>query len=138
MNQIVAIAESTKSTQLYSSIGGIEPSSKYADFLETIPTSTVNVSDYFRSLADEWKRDTGHLSLISQRINHPAYKRIIRMGRTAIPLILEEMQRSPGHWFHALTMLADSNPVPPDFDGTVDGAAELWITWGRSEKIIND
>jgi hypothetical protein len=115
-----------------------KPSADYRDFLQSVPTSTVKASEYFRSLAKEWNRETGHLSLISQRVTHPAYRRIIRMGGTAVPLILEEMRRSPtSHWFHALVILADENPIPQNFNGTVAEAVALWVAWGRQHKLID-
>ena len=114
----------------------VEATGGYAPTTQEKPSSTVNVADVFRALADEWSKDTGHMSLISQRINHPAYKSIIRMGKAAIPPILEDLKRRPEHWFHALITLADENPIPLDFNGTVDDAAALWVQWGRDNHFI--
>ena len=99
---------------------------------------TTKYDAYFRSLARDWKRDTSHLSLISQRVTHPAYKQILGMGRTALPLILAELSVEPDHWFHALSLLADDNPIPSGFCGTVSEAAELWLDWGHSRNLIPD
>jgi len=96
------------------------------------PTVSIDIKVLFRELADEWKRDTAHQSFISQRLQHPAYRRILNMGRSVVPLILEEMERQSDHWFYALALLTGENPVPADFTGTVSDAADLWIRWGRS------
>lgn len=96
------------------------------------PTSSTNSKVVFKKLADQWKRDTAHLSIVSQRLRHPAYSCIMQMGISAIPLILEELERQPDHWFYALTQLTQENPIPVDFDGTVADAADLWISWGRN------
>lgn len=117
-------------------MGEVKSTSGATSYLEAKPSSTMDASDYFRSLAEEWKHDTGHLSLISKRVSHPSYKRILRMGNAAVPLILEELQRRPGHWFHALITLADDNPVPADFDGTVEDAAAIWVNWGVDQGLI--
>lgn len=101
-------------------------------------TTTIDFDLYFKELVSEWKRDTGHLSLISQRINHPAYKRIITMGRAALPLILAELRDNPDHWFHALYLLADENPIPQSFHGSVTEAIELWVDWGCSRNLLSD
>ena len=128
----------TQPTQWRYPVSEAEATTEDRPFLRAVPTSTIQSSEYFRSLADTWNRETGHLSLISQRITHPAYRRIIRMGGTAIPLILREMQRSPtAHWFHALATLADENPIPTDFNGTVEEASDLWIAWGQDRKLID-
>ena len=106
-------------------------------FLEAEPSPTLSVADVFRDLANKWRRDTGHLSLISQRVKHPAYKRVLLMGSDAVPLILEEMRDRPDHWFHALITLTDDNPVPFDFNGTVEDAAALWVAWGQDNGLIS-
>jgi len=121
----------------YLTLGEVKATGSGASYVQAKPSSTVEVAKYFRGLANEWRRDTGHMSLMSQRVNHPAYKRILRMGNAAVPLILEELQRRPGHWFHALITLADDNPVPPDFNGTVEDAAALWIAWGQDNNLID-
>ena len=98
----------------------------------TTPTSSISPAARFARLVREWKHDTSHLSLISQRISHPAYRQILRMDpEIVVPLILDEMEREPGHWFHALMLLTGENPVPRTFRGTVSEAAEYWIRWGR-------
>ena len=96
---------------------------------------TLDIATYFKNLVEEWKNDTRHLSLVSQRIRHPAYKRIIGMGSSAVPLILAELNRDVDHWFHALSVLSDENPIPNDFAGTIAEAAELWIRWGDSQNF---
>ena len=101
-------------------------------------TSTVEFDLYFRNLVEAWKRDTSHISLMSLRVSHPAYKEIISMGRQALPLILAELDEKPDHWFHALSILADENPVSAGFCGTVREAAALWVAWGRDKKLIAD
>ncbi len=96
------------------------------------PTVSVDTKVLFRALADKWRRETAHQSIISQRLQHPAYRQILSMGRSIVPLILEEMERQPDHWFYALVLLTGENPVPADFAGTVSDAADLWFHWGRS------
>ena len=99
---------------------------------------TLEHEAHFRALTKDWKRDTNHLSVLSQRLTHPAYKQILGMGKTALPLILAELSVEPDHWFHALSLLADDDPIPLEFCGTVSEAAELWLDWGRSQDLIPD
>lgn len=103
-----------------------------------LATPTIAIESYFRSRVMKWKQDTSHLSLVSLRITHPAYREIVLMGRQALPLILAELEEEPDHWFHALMTLADENPVPAGFSGSVSEAAALWVEWGRSRKLIPD
>lgn len=102
-------------------------------FCPTPPTESINEKTLFRKLANEWKRETAHQSSIVQRTRHPAYRRILSMGQSVIPLILEDLKKDPDHWFFALAYLTDENPIPFDFSGTVEDAAEAWIEWGRKK-----
>lgn len=96
------------------------------------PTATTNFAIIFEELADQWQRETSHLSFVSQRMRHPAYTRIINMGKSVVPLIIKQLEQEPDHWFYALTSLTGENPIPADFTGTVNDAADLWIQWRRN------
>ena len=117
--------------------GGV-PTSGYEQLPIAPVTATIDFDLYFKTLAEKWKKDTRHLSLISLRVTHPAYKRIITLGRPALPLILAELRDEPDHWFHALSLLSDENPVPQSFRGTVTEAAELWVKWGHNNNLLSD
>ena len=138
MNMPLETIPTEPTRSYFISVGDVESSNDQAVFLPMRPSSTEKVSHIFQHLAKEWRRDTGHLSLLSQRVRHPAYKRILQMGRSAIPLILADMQDTPDLWLHALTTLADvsDNPVPVNFDGTVEDAAALWLAWGQANNLI--
>jgi hypothetical protein len=86
------------------------------------------------SLAEHWRRDTQHLSLISKKVAHPAYFRIMGMGKAAVPLLLEALRDNPAHWFAALRATANVDPVPPGADPAA--ARKAWLDWGRSEGLI--
>jgi hypothetical protein len=66
--------------------------------------------------------------------SHPAYRKIIEMGRPAIPLILRELKQRPDHWFLALNAITGEDPVRPG-DG-FDEAVEAWLHWGREQSHI--
>ncbi len=66
----------------------------------------------------------------------PAYQKIIKMGRAALPLILADLQREPDHWFIALGSITGECPIPPDAYGYIDRMAEAWLKWGREHGII--
>jgi hypothetical protein len=68
----------------------------------------------FEALSKKWYRDTRHLSLISKKVAHPAYLRIVGMGEAAIPLLLEALRDKPTHWFVALRATANTDPSSPE------------------------
>ena len=91
----------------------------------------MRTKDLFLNFSKRWKAETSHLSFVSQRFSHPEYVKILLMGKTVIPYILEELEQDTDHWFHALTFLTGENPIPSNFEGSVEDAAQLWIRWGH-------
>jgi hypothetical protein len=89
----------------------------------------------FRRLAAEWEEDTIMQSSLGKIAMHPSYQRIIGMGPAAIPLILREMKRKPGHWFWALDALTGGTS-PAKGCKTVTEATEAWIRWGEEQELI--
>lgn len=92
--------------------------------------------DMFSALVERWQRETGMLSSISKKVNHPAYKRIIEMGEPAIPYILRELREHPSHWFTALRAIAKTSPVPDGKPIDPERAADAWLRWGRKQGYI--
>ena len=64
------------------------------------------------------------------------YQRIIGMGPAAVPLILEELQREPDHWFWALEAITQEDPVPAAARGKIGDMADAWIAWGKQQGYI--
>ncbi len=89
----------------------------------------------FNQLVREWRHDTASSSVLTQKVSHHAYQEIISIGEPAIPLILEEMERVPGHWFWALDKL--THGINPALGSkTLTEAATAWIEWGKAENYI--
>ena len=97
-------------------------------------TPMESLAERFLRLSTEWKRDTGHLSLVSQIAAHPSYQSIIAMGESAIPFILRDLEKEPSHWFSALSAIADEGPeIPVHEKGDVGAISEAWIKWGNEQ-----
>lgn len=92
----------------------------------------------FGRLAEWWRSETGLMSSIEDKTLHPAYQQIIGMGPDAIPLILRELQRRPGHWFWALNAITREEPIGPEDVGNVRKMTEAWLEWGRERGYIDD
>lgn len=89
----------------------------------------------FSHLAATWKRETEHFSVIHKRYRHAAYKAILDMKETAIPLILTELRRSPDRWLEALETLTGKNPAKSA--QTFYEAVDDWIAWGIANDHIS-
>lgn len=92
---------------------------------------TAEIEVTFLELAEQWRRETGMMSLVTKMSMHPAYQRIIGMGQAVVPLILRELEQEPDHWFWALQAITGANPVKSQQRGRLKQMAEAWIQWGR-------
>lgn len=95
-----------------------------------IGTREVNATaDRFYDLAKQWYADTGMLSIVQKKAVHPAYQRIIGMGRDALPFIFQELKRTRGHWLWALAAITGEDVAKPE--QTMREAIDAWLERGR-------
>lgn len=99
------------------------------------PTS-LTLESKFNKLMDEWRKDTSHLSSIEDKSVHYAYQRIIGMGNDALPFILKDLERQPGHWFWALSAITGENPIKEEDAGIMKNMAASWVEWGRKRGYL--
>ncbi|MBE9127490.1 MULTISPECIES: hypothetical protein [unclassified Coleofasciculus] len=90
-----------------------------------------DLEERFLQLAQQWRVETGMMSLVTKMVMHPAYQRIIGMGQPVVPLILRELEREPDHWFWALQSITGANPIEPEQRGRLTQMAGVWIQWGK-------
>jgi hypothetical protein len=90
------------------------------------------VEAQFLSLATRWRKETAMQSSMDKKAIHWAYQRIIGMGPAAIPLILREIKRRPGHWFWALDAITQGENPAADCE-TLTQATNAWIAWGEAK-----
>jgi len=89
----------------------------------------------FRRLANLWISETINVSILDDVITHPAYQEIIGMGPAAIPLILDELEREPNHWFPALAAISGTqSPVPEEDAGDIDKMTDAWLQWAKENS----
>ena len=90
----------------------------------------------FSRLTEEWRVATALTSSLTEMSAHPAYQRIVGMGRLALPMIFRELSSEPDHWFWALKAITGCDPVPPSHRGNIDLMAADWLAWGRSRGYV--
>lgn len=93
--------------------------------------------DRFQRHLAQWKEQSGYLSNTAQMAMLRPYQQIIGMGASAVPLILEGLQREPDQWFWALECITEENPVPPEDAGRVRAMAHAWIRWGIDQGLVS-
>lgn len=95
---------------------------------------TERLRPKFQILVDEWRRETRFSSSSDETILHPAYQTIMTMGYSAVPLVLETLEKSRGHWFWALHFMTGEDPVPEG--ANIAQARNAWINWGREKGLL--
>jgi hypothetical protein len=96
------------------------------------------LSAKFNRLASEWRRERNPFSSNPMEwAMCPSYQKIIGIGPEAVPLLLEELRRRPDHWFWALHVLTEEDPVPAEHRGHFDTMVSAWIAWGESHEFIS-
>jgi hypothetical protein len=88
----------------------------------------------FNELAGIWYQETGKLSSAEQIVLHPAYQKIIGMGKDALPFIFKELQRTRGHWIWALAMITRDDKGKPGMK--FREAVDAWLAWGKTNGYI--
>jgi hypothetical protein len=96
----------------------------------------TSVRNDFNTLAELWHNETGFWSDMGRKAVHPAYQRIIGMGKEALPLIFGEMAKEPGHWFWALRAITGENPVQPEHAGNVKAMTDDWLGWAGKYHYV--
>jgi hypothetical protein len=94
----------------------------------------------FHFLANQWRSERGAHATAAELAALPSYQKIMGMGRDALPFILDELKsegNAPDHWFWALAVIADENPVPPESRGKLSEMAKAWIEWGQKEGYVD-
>ena len=103
------------------------------DYFAPMSRRVDTLASEFVELVDKWKAETAMTSSVSDFSMHPAYQRIIGLGREAVPLLLRELALRPDHWFWALKAITGVDPVPPSDRGNISKMTEAWLRWGREQ-----
>src|SRR5258708_2658473 len=80
----------------------------------------------FEMLVQQWKRDTGKLSMLHNIVLHTAYQRIIGLGEKVLPLIFQELALHGGHWIWALSHITGKYDVAKP-EHTFREAVRAWL-----------
>lgn len=87
------------------------------------------------TLKSEWLEATRHLASLREMVMHPSYQKIIGMGEVALPMIFDELRKSPQHWFWALSSITMEDPVKPEDRGNLEKMRDSWLQWAKNERI---
>jgi len=94
------------------------------------------VRDKFLVLAEQWRNETGHKSKFYNSYMNKNYQKIMVLGADVVPVILEELQKEPDHWFWALEIISGENPVEDNHVGQFELMVNDWIEWGKNKRYL--
>jgi hypothetical protein len=98
-----------------------------------------SLENQFSRLVAEWREATENISSLTQILSHPAYQRIIDLGKRGepvLPLILEDLDKRRGYWATALQTISGENPVDSKHIGNPTKVREDWLRWGKRRGYI--
>ena len=101
-----------------------------------LETQNKALQKKLRRLAKEWKDETSHLSSMTKMVMHPKYQNIIGMGPAILPILFQELQRNPDHWFWALQAITGENPARPEDSGDLNKMTKSWLEWARQKGYL--
>ena len=90
----------------------------------------------FAVLALRYEQECQFLSSPASMTEVPSYQSIVRVGRPAVPLILDRLEESPWCWFPVLAEILGFNPIKQDSAGHVDRMISDWNKWATDEGVI--
>jgi hypothetical protein len=76
----------------------------------------------------------GWLSVVQQKVIHPAYQRIIGMGRPALPMIFKALHDRQEHWMWALRSITGEEAAAGA--SNFKAAAAAWLAWGKLKGYL--
>ncbi len=152
-NKITLVALTTLASMLYTVPAGRaeqqeqEVVSSASAGEETFDPSSMSPPDYvvdpkikkwlrFQNLVDDWRRERGATSSITEMAMLPSYQSIIGMGADAIPLLIAQLKSEgdePDQWFWALKAITGVNPIKPEDQGDFAKMAQTWVAWVENE-----
>ncbi|MGA9967316.1 MAG: hypothetical protein WBQ10_19120 [Terriglobales bacterium] len=97
---------------------------------------TASLPERFHQLADEWSRNTMHISSASDLINDKSYQEIIDLGWDAVKYLLIDLQKNKRFWFPALAAITGIRPFDPSDTNNPQRMADAWIRWGKWKGLI--
>ena len=95
---------------------------------------TEELETTFAELVKRLNRETGFDSVGRRTVEHPAYRQVIGMGESALPLIFRQMELDTGpHWFEALKAITGADPVPRGLWGKIKAMEQVWLEWAKKQ-----
>jgi hypothetical protein len=101
--------------------------------ISIVSPAFVSIEDVFNKLYMQWREQTKFDSFIGNSTD-TYYEKIIQLGDSVVPLIIDKLRKENAHLFIALSRITGENPVKKENMGKVKKMAEDWIQWWDERK----
>jgi hypothetical protein len=91
----------------------------------------------FNALADEWQKHCQSVmfsSNIRDYLNHPSYKKLIELGRPAVPLIMARYKTDSLPWGFVLQEITGETMIPDPNKFSPADVKKRWFEWWEKQK----
>ena len=101
----------------------------------------LSVLERFLGHAEQWIKETQNISGTEKFFNEH-HRKIVEMGNEIVPILLNDIaiglraDGGPPHWFWALKLITEEDPVPTKERGNIELMAKRWIDWGMANGKI--
>lgn len=96
----------------------------------------MSIEKRLQELRTIWNNQTGYLSNMDKKFEHPAYKEILSMGWLVVPTLLELMDGPSTHMCFALGDITKQWPSKPEDAGRIRVFCDDWIEWGKEHSTL--
>jgi hypothetical protein len=97
---------------------------------------SLALKHHFDKLKDRWLDETRFFSSNFQSMQHPTYFKILSLGESIVPFMLNDLIENKTHWFKALSALTGVNPIQPQNAGNINEMIRDWARWGKQNGMI--
>jgi hypothetical protein len=94
------------------------------------------LQQHFEKLKEQWLLDTRFNSNNFLSTQHSTYLKIVSLGESVVPFMLNDLIKNKTHWFMALSTLTGSNPIQEQNSGKVNEMIGDWVKWGKQNGMI--
>jgi hypothetical protein len=92
------------------------------------------IQERFHQLLDSWRNSIVFVSSATQIVIDASYQQIIGMGPAVLPLIFQELSKSPDPWGWALKAITGEDPAAGT--ETLEAAAHQWLDWAQTHGYL--
>lgn len=97
----------------------------------------LEVAAQFEEHYKQWKAETVFESNGREILENTHYQKIMNMGESAVPLILEKYVQANDHWSYALRNITGISLNEATHKGNLEAIRTDWIAWGVKNNLID-